>query len=322
MEKNEFDVVVVGGGAAGLAAALQLGRARRSVVVADAGEPRNAPAAHMHGYLGHDGRPPQDFLAIARDEARRYGAEIVSGAVTRVTRRADTGGDDPRFVVELADGTTTNTGRVVLLATGLVDELPDIPGVAEQWGRGVLHCPYCHGWEVRDHRIVVIATSIMATHQALLFRQLSELVTVVVHEPGIVSEDDQTKLRARGVHLEAGPVAEVVADDTDAVAGVRMADGRTLDADAVVVGPRFVARTELLDGLGLVPVPAPMGRGERIDADIRGATSVPGVYAAGNAVDPSHQVLHAAADGSRVAQFINADLVERDITASRAAATA
>lgn len=319
--ENEFDVIVVGGGAAGLAAALQLGRARRSVAVVDAGEPRNAPASHMHGYLGHDGRPPQEFLAIAREEARRYGAEIVSGAVTRVTPR-DIGEHDPRFVVELADGTTRITGRAVLLATGLVDELPDIPGVAEQWGSGVLHCPYCHGWEVRDRRIVVLATSVMATHQALLFRQLSELVTVVVHEPGIVTEDDDAKLRARGVHIEVGPVAEVVADDTGTVTGVRLADGRTVDADAVVVGPRFVARTELLDGIGLVAVPAPMGRGERIDADVRGATSVAGVYAAGNAVDVSQQVLHAAADGSRVAQFINADLVERDVAAALAVAVA
>jgi thioredoxin reductase len=320
--ENEFDVVIIGGGAAGLAAALQLGRARRRVVVVDAGEPRNAPASHMHGYLGHDGRPPQDFLAIAREEARRYGAEIVDGAVTRLTRRDDTGDDDPRFVVELADTTTTLAGRAVILATGLVDELPDIPGVAEQWGRGVLHCPYCHGWEVRDQRVVVIATSAMATHQALLFRQLSELVTVVVHAPGIVNEDDEAKLRARGVPVEQGIVAEVVVDDTDAVTGVRLADGRTIDADAVVVGPRFVARTQLLDGIDLAPVSAPGGRGERIDADVRGATSVPGVYAAGNAVDVSHQVLHAAADGSRVAQFVNADLVERDVAASREAATA
>jgi thioredoxin reductase/SAM-dependent methyltransferase len=305
-----WDVVVVGGGAAGLAAALQLARARRSVVVVDAGEPRNAPAAHMHAYLGHDGLPPAEFLAIARKEVLGYGAQIVRGTATGVTGSVADG-----FAVAVRSGPAL-TGRRVLLATGLVDVLPDIPGLADQWGRGVIHCPYCHGWEIRDQRVVLLATSPLTAHQALLFRQLTDRVTVVLHDPEAVSHADRRRLGARGVRFTDGRVAEVMyeegAADPGALRGVRLADGRVLEADAVVVAPRFVARTELLAGLGIEPVPAPMGAGEMIPTDGRGATPVAGLYAAGNAADVSSQVLGAAAEGSRVGAAINADLAGED----------
>jgi len=303
------DVAIVGGGAAGLAAALQLARARRSVVVIDAGEPRNAPATHMHAYLGFDGVPPGELLARGRDEVQGYGGRIVAGKVATVTR------GDEGFRVHLDAGDVVDARRV-LVAAGLVDELPPIPGVAERWGHDVLHCPYCHGWEVRDQRIVVIATGPMAAHQAMLFRQLSDDVAVVVHEGAGPEGDDRRRLLARKVRIVDGPVAELVVEDR--LRGVRLADGRVLDADAVVVQPRFVARSEVLADLGIRPVPAPMGTGELIETDARGATSVPGVYAAGNVSDVSAQVLQAAAEGSRVGAAINADLAAED--ADRAAA--
>lgn len=312
------DVVIVGGGAAGLAAALQLARSRRSVVVVDAGAPRNAPAVHMHGYLGHEGLPPGDFLAIARAEVTGYGAEIIDGTVTTIARElsGDAEGSSDAFRVTLDDGATL-TARRVLLATGLVDELPDIPGVVAQWGRGVIHCPYCHGWEVRDRAIVVVATSPLSAHQALLFRQLSERVSVVEHEPGIVGADDRRLLLARGVRIEAGPVAEIVVHD-GLLHGVRLAAGPVVRADAVTVSPRVSIRTAPFETLGVRLVDAPMGVGEVVEADERGVTSVPGVYAAGNVADPGQQVLHAAAHGSRVGAMINADLAHDD--AARAAA--
>lgn len=306
-----IDVVVIGGGAAGLAAALQLARSRRSVVVVDAGEPRNAPAAHMHGYLGHDGLSPAELLALGREEVRSYGATIVDGAATTLA-----GGDDG-FEVGLADGTTLLARRVVV-ATGLVDELPDIPGVAEQWGRGVLHCPYCHGWEVRDQAIVVVATGPFATHQALLFRQLSDRVTVVVHQGPGPDPEDRARLSAVGVEVVEGPVGRIAVQG-DAVRGVELVDGRSVAADAVVVAPRFVARSELLAGVGVEPVSAPMGSGLVIETDDRGATSAAGVYAAGNVSDVSNQVLHAAAEGSRVGAMVNADLVQDDVARAAAA---
>jgi len=311
------DVAVIGGGAAGLAAALQLARCRRSVVVVDAGEPRNAPSPHMHGYLGHDGLAPGALLAIGRDEVRGYGATILEGIATDLAQLED------GLRVGLADGTSIDARRVVV-ATGLVDELPDIAGVAEQWGRGVLHCPYCHGWEVRDQAIVVIATGPLATHQALLFRQLSDRVTVVVHDGPGPDADDRARLAAMRVDVVPGPVESVEIDGDisgGTVRGVRLVDGRSVAADAVVVAPRFVARTELLAGIGVEPVPAPMGTGLMIETDARGATSVAGVYAAGNVSDVSNQVLQAAAEGSRVGAMVNADLVQEDVARAAAAVT-
>ena len=308
-EPQLLDVVVVGGGAAGLAAALQLGRSRRSVVVVDAGEPRNAPAAHMHGYLGHDGLPPGELLALGRKEVEHYGGRVRSGIVSRIEPL-----DGSRFRVGLADGDELVCRRV-LVATGLVDELPDIPGLAEQWGRGVLHCPYCHGWEGQDRAIAVVATGPMATHQALLFRQLSDRVTVVVHDGSGPEDDDRRRLLARGVKILECPIAEVLVDG-ELVRGLRLNDGRVVEADAVVVAPRFVARAGLLTDLGLTTVPSPMGNGEAIDTGPRGETSVRGVYAAGNVHDVSHQVLQAAAEGSRVAAQINADLAMEEAEAA------
>ena len=164
------DMVVVGGGAAGLSAALTLARARRRVTVVDAGEPRNAPAEGVHGVLALDGLRPSEFLARGREEVAGYHGELVEGEVVG-TDTAEHG-----FDVSLGDGAVLPT-RTLLLAIGVSDELPDIPGVREQWGHGVLHCPYCHGWEVRDQRIGVLASGPTSAHQATLFHQWSRDIT-------------------------------------------------------------------------------------------------------------------------------------------------
>ena len=190
--ERHCDVAVIGGSAAGLAAALQLGRQRRSVIVIDAGEPRNAPAAHMHSYLGHDGLPPAELAAIGREEVRSYGVEVVAGRAVDVTRT-----DDGRFRVELVGGHTV-IARRVLAATGLVDELPDIDGLAEHWGGDVIHCPFCHGFEVRDRRIVQIVTHPMGLHPAGLFRQLSARFTLVLHDGVDADAPELDALRAPG----------------------------------------------------------------------------------------------------------------------------
>lgn len=158
--ERQCDVAIIGGSAAGLAAALQLGRQRRSVIVVDAGEPRNAPAAHMHSYLGHEGISPSALTSIGREEVRSYGVEVLAGRAVDVTRT----GDD-RFRVELVGGHAVFARRV-LAATGLVDDLPDIDGLAEHWGGDVIHCPFCHGFEVRDRCIVQIVTHPMGLHPA------------------------------------------------------------------------------------------------------------------------------------------------------------
>jgi len=148
--EETYDVVVIGGGPAGFSGAVALARSRRSVLVLDAGDPRNAPAGQVHNFLTRDGTPPAEIHALGRAEVNKYGGRVEQSRVTALRREGD------RFGVDLGDRTIT--ARRVLVATGLRDELPDIPGLAQRWGTDVLHCPYCHGWEVRDRRIGVLAT--------------------------------------------------------------------------------------------------------------------------------------------------------------------
>ena len=298
------DVVVIGGGAAGLAAALQLGRMRRSVVVLDAGEPRNAPAEHMHGYLGHDGLAPGELVRLARAEVAGYGVRVVAARVERVDGTRESG-----FTVTIDDGSAID-GRRIVLATGLTDELPAIPGVRERWGREVIHCPYCHGWEVRDRRLVVVDSAGLGAHQALLFRQLSDDVTLLLHAGPGPDERALERLTALGVHVIRAEVAAVGPD------GVQLVDGGHVDADVVVVGPRMRPNLAAVAALGIAAEPHPGGFAEVLATSPTGETAVAGVYAAGNVADPSHQVLQAAARGAQVGAFVNMDLTEQDAEAA------
>jgi thioredoxin reductase/SAM-dependent methyltransferase len=308
--ERHCDVAVVGGSAAGLAAALALGRQRRSVIVVDAGDPRNAPAAHMHGFLGRDGAPPPELVASGREEVRRYGGEVLPGRVSQVTRT-----EDGHFGLELAGGHTI-VARRVLAATGLADELPTIDGLAEHWGRDVIHCPFCHGYEARDRRIVQIVTHPRGLHTAGLFRQLTGRLTLVLHGKPDAGDVELDALRASGVDVRQGPVSRLVAGAGGGVAAVELAGGERIDADAVAIGPGFRARAEPFLALGLRPAPHPSGLGDHLDTDATGATAIPGLYAAGNVADPSQQVLQAAADGARVGAMISFDLAGDDIRAA------
>ena len=301
------DVVIVGAGAAGLSAGLTLARARRSVTVIDAGQPRNAPADGVHGLLGHEGISPQELLTRGREEVLGYGGELIDDEVVAVS------GAEDGFTLSLRSGNAVE-GRRLLMATGLVDELPEIPGVREQWGHGVLHCPYCHGWEVRDGRIGVLVTTPMAVHKAFLFRQWSDQVMLFAgdHE---LSEDEQIKLQALDIPVIEGGIASLeIIDDT--LTGVRLDDGQVVAVDAAVVATPMVARTELFAGIGLEPTAHPAGA--FIETESFGLTSVPGVWVAGNATDIGAQVSGAAAAGALAAQHINTDLIFKDL--DRAAA--
>ena len=298
-----YDVVVVGGGPAGLNGALLLARSRRSVVVVDAGEPRNAPADGIHGLLGHDGTPPAELLARGRAEVLGYGGELLDGEVARAGREGD------GFAVELADGRSLYARRL-LVTTGLVDELPDVPGVRERWGRDVLHCPYCHGWEVRDQAIGILSSGPNSTHQALLFRQLSDHVVYFSHT--MPPDEEQTKqLSARGIQIMDGVVRSLEIGE-DKLTGVGLADGSVVARDAVVVAPRMVARAAFLGDLGLKAEAHPSGMGDYIKVDPAGLTEVSGVWAAGNVTDLAAQVGSSAAAGAWAAARINADLVEEE----------
>ncbi|MDT0400892.1 MULTISPECIES: NAD(P)/FAD-dependent oxidoreductase [Streptomyces] len=302
-----YDVVVVGGGAAGLSAALVLGRARNRALVVDAGEPRNAPSSHMQGYLSRDGMSPAEFLALGRDEIARYGVELVRDRVTDVTRDGD-------FTVVLDRGPAVRARRLIV-ATGLKDEMPDVPGVAERFGRDVLHCPFCHGWEVRDEPFGVLASSAMSVHQALMVSQWSKDVTLFLHRvaEAELSDQDLRRLAAAGVGVVSGEVAELVAED-DRLTGVRLADGSTHARSVVFVAPRPIPQTGLLERLGAEMNETPFGAYPVVDPT--GLTTVPGVWAAGNAIGFAEQVVHAASGGYRAAAAIVGDLRMSDLDAA------
>ncbi|MFF7177279.1 FAD-dependent oxidoreductase [Streptomyces sp. NPDC008121] len=308
--EQRYDVVVVGGGAAGLSAALVLGRSRRRTLVVDAGEPRNTPAAHMQGYLTRDGMPPAEFLEAGRREIAAYGVEWTAG---RVTEAVPDGADG--FVVTVDDGRTVHARRLVV-TTGLVDELPPVEGLARRWGKDVLHCPYCHGWEVRDQAFGVLAHPVMGAHQALMVSQWSDDVTLFLHTAAPLSPEDRARVAAAGITVVTGEVAGLVVEE-DRLTGVRMADGRVVERAVLLAGTLLSPRDGLLTALGAATQDTPFGPFVTVDAT--GRTSVPGVWAAGNAVGPAEQVINAASGGYRAGAAVNGELILTDLDRKAAA---
>ena len=301
---DEYDVAVVGGGAAGLSAALVLSRARRRVVVIDAGQPRNAPAAHMQGFLSRDGMPPAELVAAGRDEVAAYGGHLLDGTVTGVTPCSPDADGRRLFELSLADGSPLRARRV-LVTTGLRDELPDVPGVRERWGRDLLHCPYCHGYEVRDQPLGVLGGTAEAVAHAHLIREWAADVVLFTH--GRRSR----RTRARG--WSPGPSASSRSPSPASSSRTtgsprRLESGHVVHRNAVFVRPRFVPNDDLLTNLGCAT-----DDNAWVVTDGTGLTSVPGVWVAGNAANPRAQVITAAGEGSAAAIAINNDLVEEDV---------
>jgi thioredoxin reductase len=315
MNPETFDVLVVGGGAAGLAGALALGRSRRSVLVVDAGEPRNAPADAVHNYLGREGTSPAELSRIGRSEVEAYGVQVRDGRVVGATPVERDGG--PGFEVTLADGSSV-VARRLLVTTGATDRLPDVPGLAQRWGRDVLHCPYCHGFEVRDRAVGVLAVHAMAAHSALLFAQLTDDVVVFLDGKQPFSDDDVTRLTARGIRLVPEKVTGVLVQD-DRLTGITLEGGEVVARDALVVASSVEARSELLETLGVATAPVEMNGvvfGTAAVADPTGRTDVPGVWVAGNVSAPMSQVIASAAAGLMAGAMINMDLVEEETVAA------
>jgi thioredoxin reductase len=312
------DAAVIGGGAAGLSGALMLARSRRSVVVIDGGAPRNALAAGVHGLLGLDGVRPAELLRTGRDEVRRYGGLVVAGEVTSAGPAVASAAGDLRFAVTLADGATLRARRL-LVATGLRDILPEIPGLARHWGHGVVHCPYCHGWEVQDEPIGVLAVGPPSVHQALLFRQLTG--DLIYFSDGTELDiDARARFAARDIQVVDTPVSAIESTTDGDIAGVRLSDGRLVARQVVAVATRVQARTEGLDGLRLPMRDLPGGMGRSVAAGMAGLTEVPGVWAAGNATDLFAQVGASAAAGALAGAHMNAHLVTADTDADLVAA--
>ncbi|MFF0270589.1 NAD(P)/FAD-dependent oxidoreductase [Kribbella sp. NPDC004536] len=305
--QTQYDVIVIGGGAAGLSGAQALLRSRRSVLVIDDGTPRNAPADGVHNFLTRDGVPPAELYAIGRKEMQGYGGEFVDGTVTTARR-----GDDGGFTVE-ADGTAYRSRRL-LITTGLTDVLPDVSGLAERWGKDVVHCPYCHGWEVQGQAIGVLASSPMAMHQVQLFRQLSDDVTLFLHTAPEPTEEQWEELAARGIAVVQGKVEQVEVTDGK-ITGVRLEGGQVVPRQALAVQTTVRARAGFLADLGLEPAVVESNGvevGTAIQVDAMGATAVPGVFAAGNVSNPMAQVMPSAAAGLMAGAGINFDLINEE----------
>lgn len=301
MHEN-WDVVVAGGGASGLSAALMLGRARRRVLVVDAGSPRNRFSAHLHGVLGNEGADPADLLRRGREEVAGYGVEFSRDTVIKVADAPD------GLRLTLAEGGPVHT-RGLVVATGITDELPDVPGLAEHWGSGVLHCPYRHGWEVRDRRLGVLATSPMSLHQAELVRQWSDRLVVFTAGLGGLAPEVAQRLRSRGLELVESPVVEVTADE-GRFTGVRTADGATVALDAIFTAGIPRPHDGFLTSLNLERGDNPWG--SFIAVDPAGRTSHPRIWAAGNVVEPGANVPMSIGSGSLAGAMANASLVTAD----------
>lgn len=316
-DHSSVDVVVVGGGAAGLSAAKIMARSRRSVLVVDAGEPRNAPAAGVHNYLYAEGTPPARLAEIGRGEARAYGVEVVEGTAVTAAVLAQPEPGAARFAVGVRTGDgqrRTVRARRVVLATGLVDVLPDVAGLASRWGRDVLHCPFCHGWEVRDQAVGVLGTHPMSLHQVMLFRQLTDDVVYFQHTAPDPTDDQVEQLAALGVQWVVGEVAAVLTSE-DRLSAVQLADGRVVPRQALVVATGLEVRPDLLADLGLATADLEVGGvvvGHHLPADAAGLTATPGVWAAGNVAAPMAQVVTAAAAGSAVGAAVHVDLMTED----------
>lgn len=289
------DVIIVGGGYAGMAAALQLVRARRRVLVIDAGQRRNRFASHSYGFLGQDGTDPARIAATARDQLQTYPTLTwVEGQVI------DAGGDKDAFHVTLDSG-ARHPGRRLVFATGLADQLPPIAGLAERWGQTVFHCPYCHGYELNQGQIGVIATGPMSLHQAQL---LPEWGRVTLFTNGVLALEgaDRAGLAQRGVTIEETPLAQIEGQAT-----VALADGRRQDFAGLFTAARSVPASPVAEQMGCALMETPMG--VQIQTSQRKETSIPGAYACGDVARAPHSLSLAVADGAWAGAQLHHSLV-------------
>ena len=292
-----FEVVIIGGSSAGLSAALVLGRARRSALVFDDGKPCNRFSHASHGFLTRDGIPPAELLALGRADLARYDTIALQNA--RVTAVAHVDGG---FSIQAETGETVQA-RTLLLATGIKDVLPDLPGIEPLWGASVFHCPYCDGWEVRDQPLVVYGSSNVAVHKALLLTQWTDKLTLCTGGAADFTDDQRAMLATRNVRIVEQPVARLEASG-DHLERIVFADGSTLETVAMFVSPRMEHRTTFAADLGCA-----LTEQGYVQADAQGRTSVPGVFAAGDLTSPMRTVANSVAQGAAAAAAINIDLV-------------
>jgi len=285
---TEYDVVIVGGSFAGLSAAMQLARARRRILLLDAGKPRNRFAPASHGFLGQDGRSPQEIMETGRKQLMAYPTfEFQQAEATDAVQ------EDGTFSVTLGEGGKVRVKRLVL-ATGMTDHLPDVPGMQELWGTGVLHCPYCHGYEVAERKFAVFGVGPMSVHQAALVRDWSDDVTLLTSGGDWLTPEHRDMLTLRGVKVDETPLLRLIADGRELEA-VEFRDGRCVPYGALFTGTRASFASPLAEQLGCEIEQAAFGPVVKTDA--MKETTVPGVFAAGDAASPMYNATLASASG-------------------------
>jgi thioredoxin reductase len=307
LAESVYDVVIVGGGPAGLSAALVLGRARRRVLVCDAGEPRNSRSHGLHGYLTRDGTPPLEFLRLGREELERYGITPRSVAVRDVVRRPD------GFDVLLEGDERVHT-QLVLLASGVRDDVPQIPGVDACYGISVHHCPYCDGWEHRDKTIAVLGETRSPAALALSLKTWSNRIVAFTNGRVRLGASQRRQLDEHGIALRQDRIARV-AHDNGRLTGVVMAHGETVACEAMFFTAAQRQQCEITKRIG-----CEFTRKGTVKTDHLGATCVPGIYVVGDASRDVQFVIVAAAEGAKAGVAINKALQQRDgLVAERAA---
>ena len=314
---DRYDAVIVGAGTAGLSAALMLGRSRRRTLALDGGAPRNAPADHAHGLFTRDGVPPDELLRFGKRDLERYETvEVREGAATGAS------GADGDFGVTLDCGESVSA-RKLLISTGVVDVMPDIPGFAEAWGRGIHHCPYCHGWEVRDKPLAVLADGPAMMHRVRLIRNLSRDLAALT-DGSEISGEDREKLEALGVPLYERKISRIEGDaEAGLLTSIVFEDGETLEREALFANPPQRQRSELAEMLGCEIEYVEMMKSYVISTDsMTQETTVKGVFAAGDAGRPIQSLPTAVVSGTNAGAFMNYALASDDLVAELAASVA
>lgn len=296
-----YDVIIVGAGPAGLSAALMLGRCRRRVLICDTGRPRNAASQALHGYLTRDGIAPRDFLALARADLRQYDSvELRDVEVTDAVCR------DARFEVTLAGGEILRT-RKLLLATGVVDNLPRIDGFRDLYGHSVFHCPYCDGWEVRDQPLAIYGTGQRGLGLSLELTAWSRDLVLCTDGPSGIDPDDVRRLSDNGIGVREERIARLDGEN-GVLRHVVFADGSRLARRALFFTTGQWQRSDLLDRLG-----CEFNEKGTVSTGKYESTHLPGLFVAGDASRAVQWVVVAAAEGAEAAFAINTDLIKEDL---------
>ncbi len=294
---QHVDVAIIGGSNAGLSAALTLGRARRSIALIDDSTPRNAPASHAHNVYTRDGTPPDELRRIGREQLLPYGVQFLNTRVITVE------GAKSAFQLSLADGEPLTASRL-LLATGVSDDLPDIPGLRELWGKSVFTCPYCHGWEVRDAPLAVLGDGDAGYVYARLIQNWSRDLVLVTGENTTLTDEQLDDLHARDIKVVEDNVTEYE-NRNGKLSALHLSNGQRVARRGVFMRPPMSLRGDLPRQLGCTL----SADGLQVVVDEMGQTSVPGVYAAGDMVSPMHAVIAAAASGTKAAAMMNHELI-------------